>query len=179
VTNARVNVMSILSPGLTPSMFFLSSTIRVTVRPSAVVTVMEGTAGSTALTVTVALDRHRPRRQFRLRALQRGFEAGAAGLFTRLDELQNERLVIGDVHLLADLELVEPLHRRANRECVFVPLVVAQRKRTRGGVDRLDRRADHHHIGFRDRGLSHRQCNCCHPEHPHQHSRRSCNHRPS
>ena len=55
MTNARVNVMSILSPGLTPSMFFLSSTIRVTVRPSAVVTVIEGTAGSTALTVTVAL----------------------------------------------------------------------------------------------------------------------------
>ena len=50
-----VMVMSIRSPALTPSMFFLSSTIRVTVRPSAVVTVIEGTAGSTALTVTVAL----------------------------------------------------------------------------------------------------------------------------
>ena len=55
VTNARVNVMSILSPALTPSMFFLFSIFRVTVRPSGVVTVIDGTAGSTAFTVTVAL----------------------------------------------------------------------------------------------------------------------------
>src|SRR5262245_53217672 len=55
VTNARVNVMSTLSPGLTRSSNDLSSILRVTVRPSSVVTVTDGTDGSTDFTVTVRL----------------------------------------------------------------------------------------------------------------------------
>src|SRR5204862_4176620 len=47
--------MSSLSPILMPSRFFLFSILRVTVRPSAVVTVMDGTDGLIAFTDTVVV----------------------------------------------------------------------------------------------------------------------------
>src|SRR5215203_2187069 len=57
VNNARVYVTSMRSPTDTPLRFFLSSTLRVMVRPSDVVTVIDGRAGSIALTVTVIFSR--------------------------------------------------------------------------------------------------------------------------
>ena len=122
MTNARVNVMSILFACLDTSMFFLSSTIRVTVRAVRRRHRDRGNGGSTALTVTVALSwTATVPAAVGLRAFQRGFN-GAAALFTRLDELQHERLVIGDVHLLADLELVNRCTAGPIRVRVLVPL---------------------------------------------------------
>ena len=55
IMNASVSVISTLSPTLTSCRFFLSSTLKLTVRPSSVRTVTDGPFASMAFSVTVAV----------------------------------------------------------------------------------------------------------------------------
>ncbi len=136
--------MSILSPGATPSRFLASAILRVTVLPSAVFTVIDGAALSTETTVTVIL---------RCRAaVPPGFspppavaadlsdDAGGAGDVSPGFLMgEDDGLVVAQGDLVADLHLVEPLHRGTDRHHFRIAAVELDRERPLLGGNRFDR----------------------------------------